>query len=82
MNSLKLVIPLHSLHWLIHTKGESKRGTAFAVIFGVNRLWRCGVTALFEVSLHEIKCIGNTSFLEFMSRVAIFEGRQNRVILG
>ena len=36
MNSLKLVIPLHSLYWSIHTKDESKRGTAFAFIFGVN----------------------------------------------
>ena len=36
MNSIKLVIPLHSLYWSIHTKDESKRGTAFAFIFGVN----------------------------------------------
>ena len=36
MNSMKLVIPLHSLYWSIHTKDESKRGTAFAVIFGGN----------------------------------------------
>ena len=36
MNSLKLVIPLRSLYWSIHTKDESKRGTAFAFIFGVN----------------------------------------------
>ena len=36
MNSKKLVIPLHSLYWSIHTKDESKRGTAFAFIFGVN----------------------------------------------
>ena len=35
-NSMKLVILLHSLYWSIHTKGESKRGTAFASIFGVN----------------------------------------------
>ena len=34
--SMKLVIPLHSLYWSIHTKDESKRGTAFAFIFGVN----------------------------------------------
>ena len=26
-NSMKLVIPLHSLYWSIHTKDESKRGT-------------------------------------------------------
>ena len=36
MNSMKLVIPLHSLYWSIHTKDESKRGTEFAFIFGVN----------------------------------------------
>ena len=36
VNSMKLVIPLHSLYWSIHTKDESKRGTAFAFIFGVN----------------------------------------------
>ena len=36
MNSTILVIPLHSLYWSIHTKDESKRGTAFAFIFGVN----------------------------------------------
>ena len=36
MNSMKLAIPLHSLYWSIHTKDESKRGTAFAFIFGVN----------------------------------------------
>ena len=36
MNSMKLVIPLRTLYWSIHTKDESKRGTAFAFIFGVN----------------------------------------------
>ena len=36
MNSMKFVIPLHSLYWSIHTNDESKRGTAFAFIFGVN----------------------------------------------
>ena len=36
MNSMKLVIPLYSLYWSIHTKDESKRGIAFAFIFGVN----------------------------------------------
>ena len=36
MNSMTLVIPLHPLYWSIHTKDESKRGTAFAFIFGVN----------------------------------------------
>ena len=36
INSMKLSIPLHSLYWSIHTKDESKRGTAFAFIFGVN----------------------------------------------
>ena len=36
ISSMKLVIPLHSLKWSVHTKDESKRGTAFAFIFGVN----------------------------------------------
>ena len=49
-NSMKLVIPLHLISWKkdsnwccdattpesIHTKDESKRGSAFAFIFGVN----------------------------------------------
>ena len=48
-NSMELVIPLHWLCWSIHTKDESKRGTAFAFIFGVNWLWHCGVTASFGV---------------------------------
>ena len=56
MNSMKLVIPLHSIYWSIHTKDESKRGTAFAFFFGVNWLWRCGVTASFGVFYREIKC--------------------------
>ena len=51
MNSTKLVIPLHSLYWSIHTKDESKRRIAFAFIFGVNWLWRGGVTASFGVLL-------------------------------
>ena len=66
MNSMKLVIPLHSLYWSIHTKDESKRGTAFTFIFGVNWLWFCGVTASFGASFHEMKCNGMTSFMEFM----------------
>ena len=69
MNYMKLVIPLHSLYWSIHTKDESKRGTAFAFIFGVNWLWRCGVTAPFGVFFHEIKCNGMTIFMEFMITV-------------
>ena len=36
VNSMKHVIPLHSLYRSIHTKDESKRGIAFAFIFGVN----------------------------------------------
>ena len=50
MNSMKRVIPLHFIWWKkdsklccdttmpesIHTKDESKRGSAFAFIFGVN----------------------------------------------
>ena len=66
MKSMKFVTLLHSLHWSIHTKDESKRGTAFAFIFGVNWLWRRGVTASFGVFLHETKCNGMTSFMEFM----------------
>ena len=50
----------------IHTKDESKRGTAFAFIFGVNWLWRRGVTASFGVFFHEMRCSGMTSFMEFM----------------
>ena len=68
MNSMKLVILFHSLYWPIHTKDESKRGIAFAFIFGVNWLWRCGVTESFGVFFfHEWKCNGMTSFMEFMS---------------
>ena len=72
MDSMKLVIPLHSLYWSIHTKDESKRGIVFAHIFGVNQLWRCGIAASFGVFLfHEIKCNGMTIFMEFMiSRVS------------
>ena len=66
MNSMKLVIPLPTLYWSIHTKDESKRGTAFAFIFGVNWLWHYGVTASFGASFHEIKCHGMTSFMEFI----------------
>ena len=39
LKSIKRVIPYHSLFWSIHTKNESKRGTAFAFIYGVNWLW-------------------------------------------
>ena len=58
---MKLVVPLHSLYWSIHTKDESKREMAFAFIFGVNWLWRCGVKPSFGVSFHEIRCNGVTS---------------------
>ena len=81
MYSMKIVILLHSISWkdskrcwdttmpeLIYTKDESKCGFAFAFIFGVNWLWRCGVTASFGVFFHEIKCNGITSFMEFMLR--------------
>ena len=64
MNSVKLFIPLHSLYWSIHTKDESKRRTAFAFIFGVNWLWRCGVKASLGVFIHEIRCNGMTIFME------------------
>ena len=40
LNSMKLVIPLHSLYWSIHTKDESKRGTRNHICF---RLW-CELT--------------------------------------
>ena len=63
---MKVVIPLHPLYWSIHTKDESKRGTVFAFIFGVNWLWRCGVTASFGVLFHELKYNGMTSFMDFM----------------
>ena len=66
MNFMKVVIPLDLLYWSIHTKDESKRGTAFAFIFGVNWLWRCGITASFGVFFHGIKCNGMTSLMEFM----------------
>ena len=35
-NMISAVNQLHSLYWSIHTKDESKRGIAFAFIFGVN----------------------------------------------
>ena len=63
---MKLVIPSCSLYWSIHTKDESKRGTTFAFIFGVNCIWGCGVTASFGVFFHEIKFNAMTSFTEFM----------------
>ena len=72
MNSMKLVIPLHSLYWSIHTKDESKCGTAFAFIFGVNWLWRCGVSPSFGVFVHEIKCDG-ISFTEFMAVACVLQ---------
>ena len=50
----------------IHTKDESKRGIAFAFIFGVNWLWRCGVAASFGVVFDEIECYRMKSFMEFM----------------
>ena len=66
MNSMKFVIPLHSLYGSIHPKDEGKQRTTFAFQFGVNWLWGCGVTALFGVFFHEMKCHGMTSFMEFM----------------
>ena len=68
LKSMKLAIPLHSLYWSIHTKDESKRGTAFAFIFGVNWLWRCGVTASFGIFFSWNECNGMTSLMEFMWR--------------
>ena len=55
MNSMKLVIPLHFISWK-KTQNDAvtpQRGTAFAFIFGVNWLWRHGVTASFWVFFHE-----------------------------
>ena len=78
LNSMKLVIPLHELYWSIHTKDESKRGTAFAFIFCVNWLWRCGGTAPFRVSFHEIKCNGMTSFMEFVVKERLCEKEEKR----
>ena len=80
MNSMKLVIPFRFYFMKkdskrccdtttpesIRTKDESKRGTAFAFIFGVNWLWRCGVTAPFGVFFHEMKCNGMMNFMEFL----------------
>ena len=66
INSMKLVIMLYSMYWLIHTKDESKRGTAFAFIFGVNWLCHWGVTVSFGVFFHEIRCNGMMIFMEFM----------------
>ena len=60
MNSMKLVIPLHSLYWLIHTAEPSWLSC-------VNWLWRCGVTALFGIFFHEIKRNGMTSFMDLMN---------------
>ena len=41
-------------HRSIHIKDESKCGIAFAFIFGVNWLWRCGDTASFGVFFQEL----------------------------
>ena len=65
MNYMKFVIPLHSLYWSIHTKDESKRGTAFAFIIGVNWLWCCGVTASFGVFFHGIHTLLFSSLCDF-----------------
>ena len=57
---------LQTMLWHHNTRNESKCGSAFAFIFGVNWLWRCVVTASFEVFFREIKCKGMTGFMEFM----------------
>ena len=41
MNSMELVIPLHSLYWSIHTKDESKCSSTSAFIFDVNVFHFC-----------------------------------------
>ena len=63
-NVIGAVNRLHSLHWSIHTKDESKRGTALAFIFGVNWLRRCCVTTSFGVFFFSWNRM--TSFMEFM----------------
>ena len=67
MNSMKLVISLHSLYWSIHTKDESKRGTAFAFIFGVNWLLRCCVTASFGVFFDKFQGIQDHDCLLYIT---------------
>ena len=79
---MKLVIPLNLLYWSIHIKDESKRGSVFAFIFGLNGLWRCGVTASFGVSFPEMKCNGMTSFTELMDGVTVFEKKNQEVMTG
>ena len=79
MNSMKIVIQLHSLHWSIRTKDGSKCGTAFGFIFGVNWLWRCGVTTSFGVSFNEIECNGMTIFMEFSTSVLLGMRRRKAV---
>ena len=64
--SMKLVIPLHSEYWSIHIKDESKRGTAFAFIFGVIDSGVVVSQHRLESFFHEIKCNGITNFMEFM----------------
>ena len=91
MNSMKLVIPLHSLYESIHTKDESKRGTAFTFIFGVNWLWRLwlqflrigvtvGVVILTLLALH---LLASYSALVYQLTPChkLFKG-QTRVLLG
>ena len=67
MNSMKLVIPLQSLYWSIHTKDESKRSSAIdsSVVVSQNRL---------ESLFHQIKCDRMTSFMEFMLRLGQIRG--------
>ena len=47
--SPNMIRAVNRLYWSIHTKDESKRETAFAFIFGVNWLWRCGFPALLRI---------------------------------
>ena len=67
MNFTKLVIPLQSLYWSIHTKDESKRSSAIdsSVVVSQNRL---------ESLFHQIKCDRMTSFMEFMLRLGQIRG--------
>ena len=74
MNSMKLVIPLLSLYWSIHTKDESKCGTAFAFIFGVV----ASQHSLESFFFREIRCNGMTSFMEFMLAAAAVKRDANK----
>ena len=68
LNSLKLVIPLHSLYWSVVNSHQRWKQTRNRVCFHLCceltlALWCHSIVwSLF----HEIKCNGMTSFMEFM----------------